>query len=336
MKKIVVDIYGGDNGPEVVIDGALSVLAERKDIMMVFAGDKEIIAPIAQEKGADESRIEYLDTKTSITNHDDPREIFHGYEGTSLVLALEACKKDSTVIGMLSCGSTGAILLGSIFRMGLLPGITHPCLACSLPTIQNNGHVILLDCGARLDSTPEDLVDFAIFGNAYAEAAYGIKNPRVGLLNVGSEEGKGSILLKTAYPLIKALPINFCGNMEGNDLLMGNFDVCVTDGFAGNVMLKNAEAVALTTRGIALRMADKYSSVEAKSALKTFGTIVYTNFAYNDLGCSILVGPSKIVAKPHGKASEKTIVSSLHQLLNLADGNLIAKLSEHFKKKEGK
>jgi glycerol-3-phosphate acyltransferase PlsX len=336
MKKIVVDIYGGDNGPEVVIDGALSVLAERKDLILVFAGEKELVSALVQEKGADASRVEYLDTKTFVTNHDDPRDIFHGYNGTSLVLALEACKNDPAVVGMLSCGSTGAILLGSIFRMGLLPGVKHPCLACSLPTIQNGGHVILLDCGACLDSTPEELVDFAIFGNAYAEAAYGIKTPRVGLLNVGSEEGKGNQLAKAAYPLLKALPINFTGNMEGNDLLMGNFDVCVTDGFAGNVMLKNAEAVALTTRGIALRMADKYSSVEAKSALKTFGTIVYTNFAYNDLGCSILLGPSKIVAKPHGKASEKTIVSSLHQLLSLGDGNLISKLAERFKKKENK
>src|SRR5574344_85440 len=167
MKKIVVDIYGGDNGPEVVIDGALSVLAERKDLILVFAGEKELVSALVQEKGADASRVEYLDTKTFVTNHDDPRDIFHGYNGTSLVLALEACKNDPAVVGMLSCGSTGAILIGSIFRMGLLPGVSFPCLACSLPTVSNNGHVILLDCGAMVDSTPEELVDFAIFGNAY-------------------------------------------------------------------------------------------------------------------------------------------------------------------------
>jgi len=334
MKKIVIDIYGGDNGPQVILDGALDVLAERKDITLVFAGDKELIESVAHERRADLSRIEYLDTKTFITNHDNPRDIFHGFDDTSLVLSLEACKNDPAVVGMLSCGNTGAILIGSIFRMGLLPGVSFPCLACSLPTVSNNGHVILLDCGAMVDCKPDNLKEFALFGNAYAQAAYGIAQPRVGLLNVGAEEGKGNELAKAAYPLLKALPLNFVGNMEGNDLLSGNFDVCVTDGFSGNVLLKNAEAVAMTTRAIANRMADKYSSVEAKSALKTLSTIIYSNFAYNDLGCAILLGPSKVVAKPHGKASQKTIVSSLHQLLNLADGNLIGKLGEKFKKKD--
>jgi len=334
MKKIIIDIYGGDNGPEAIINGALAVLAERKDIGMVFAGEKRLVERIASSQKADLSRISFIDTKTFITNHDNPKNIFRGFDGTSLVLSLEEAKINDEVLGLLSCGNTGAVLIGSIFRLGLITGVSFPSLASALPLPGIGGFVCLLDCGAMVDCKPENLKEFALFGSSYMECAYGIKNPRVGLLNVGTEEGKGNELAKAAYPLIKALPINFTGNMEGCDLLGGKFDVCVADGFSGNVLLKNCEAVGLTAHGFAERLSSESNDRRVKEALTMLSASLYADFAYNDLGCSILLGTKKIVAKPHGKASEKTIISSLRQFLSLSDGDFVNKLTASLKRKE--
>lgn len=333
MKKIVIDIYGGDNGPEAIISGALTILEERKDIAIVFAGEKTLVESLAKKRHADLSRVFYLDTKEFISNHDNPKNIFRGFDGTSLVLALEEAQKDDDVLGLLSCGNTGAVLIGSMFRLGLIEGVTFPSLASVLPLPLTGGFVCLLDCGAMVDCKPENLKEFALFGTAYMKCAFGLSEPRVGLLNVGGEEGKGNELAKAAFHLLKSLPINFIGNMEGSDLLSGRFDVCVADGFSGNIILKNAEATGLLAQGIVKTAMNRCQDPKSEEVLTSLSTSLYSNFAYNDLGCSILLGAKKIVAKPHGKASEKTIVSSLRQFLSLSDGDFINRLSASLKRK---
>lgn len=327
MKKVIIDMFGGDNGPAPIIEGALDVLSERGDFTFVFAGDPSIVQKIGAQRGLDLSRVEYLPTDKFISNHDDPRAIIHSFEDTSLVKSLLAAKNDPEVEGFLSCGNTGAVLLGSIFRLGMVAGIKAPVLACSLPILKTGGRLCLLDCGANLDCSPERLLEFAYFGSAFAQASSNLASPRIGLLNVGKEEGKGTELYRNAYGLIKNSHLNFVGNVEGSDLFSGLIDVCVCDGFLGNVVLKNSEAVALSLRGLALSMKDQ-AQPDGQSSLSTLADHVYSNFAYNDLGCSWLLGASRLIAKPHGAADRKTIVSSLHDLFTLSDGRFIGKLNK--------
>lgn len=332
MPKIIVDTLGGDLGYEPIVRGSFAFLKERPEYSLILVGPKNDIQKIIDEKKPDLSRLEIIDTSSFISNHDDPRLIFRAFEGTSLVLSYQRAKEDPEVVGVLSAGNTGAVLVGSIFRLGLLEGADKPCLASALPLLNPQGYVCLVDCGANIAPTAQDLLKFGIYGSAFMQAAYKIEKPRVGLLNVGKEEGKGTELYKEGYKLLKASHLNFLGNMEGNDFLSGAYDVCVTDGFAGNVLLKNSEAVGLSVLSFVKDMGEKSTSLEAKQRLNTLSAFLYSSFAYNDLGCSVLLGPSKIVAKAHGKAGEKTILSSLKQVASLNNGGFIESLKKNLSK----
>ena len=313
MAKLIVDIYGGDNGPEVVVKGALKALDEIKNLELVFAGEKALVEKLAKANGSELSRISYLDTTSFITNHDNPKLIFKGYDDSSLVKALEECKNNPEVDGMFSCGATGAVMIGSIFRLGLLEKMSFPCLTASLFSFSGKP-LILVDCGASVDCKPENILTFAKVGVATCKAYHGIKSPRVGLINVGKEEGKGNALMKESYNLLKENVENFVGNIEGSNVFADDCDVIVCDGFSGNVILKLAESVGLACASISK---DK----EVKDRL-------YNTFAYNDLGASMVMGAKKVVVKAHGAANELTVYSSIKQALKLVNGNVIKKLEE--------
>ncbi|MCQ2742391.1 MAG: hypothetical protein MJ239_03735 [Bacilli bacterium] len=326
MKKIVVDIYGGDLGPEVIVEGALDILLERDDVHLIFAGSKALVSKIVAERNVDESKVSYLDTDKFVSNHDNPKLIFKGYNDTSLVKALLECKKDD-VDGLVSAGSTGAILLGSMFRLGLFPGIKFPCLAAALKNCYGQ-YFCLLDCGANVNASTENMRMFASFGNAYMKHAYGIESPRVGLLNVGSEKGKGNKLAKETYPLLETLDINFIGNIEGSDVFTGKADVVVADGFSGNVLLKASESIGLSTKAFVDQKIKEAQNEETKKALGEVSSYLYSNYAYNEQGCSILLGPKKIVAKCHGKAERSTVLAAVKEVLRLADGGFVEVVSK--------
>ena len=305
MKKIIVDVGGADAGPEVMIKGAMEAAGET-GCGIILAGDRRVIEEAAG------SAFEIIDAPGTVTAQDNPAKIIKGMEDTSMVRALEALKSRDDIIGMVSAGSTGCLLVGASFRLGLFKGLLQPALSSALPK-DGGGWVCLLDCGANLGSRVRDLQDWARMGSAYMEAVKGTEMPRVGLVNVGREPGKGTDLYREAYAALLAdTSINFIGNIEGSDILSGEVDVAVCDGFTGNVLLKGLEAAGK----LAAKMADS-------KQISDF-------FNYNSLGGATFLGTKKIVVKAHGAADELTVKSCIRQVWNLSRGSFIEKMAERF------
>ncbi len=243
--KIVVDVYGGDYAPSEILKGAVMALNCEKPISLVLTGKEEEIKKELALLACDMSRVEILNADEVITNDDVPTAAIKNKKNSSLVVALNALKAREDIVGLVSAGSTGAVLAGGIFLLGRIKGVSRPALAPLLPTV-TDGNVLLIDCGANVDCKPVNLVDFAVMGSEYMKCVCGVESPRVALLSNGVEDKKGNELNKEAFPLLKAADINFVGNMEARDCLSGNYDVLVTDGFAGNIALKSLEGSAVS------------------------------------------------------------------------------------------
>lgn len=320
MKKVIIDIYGADNGPEPIIKGALRALEVYKELGVIFVGNRQIIESFTKEN----DRVEIIETDDFISNTENPQVIFSGREQSSMVLSFSRLKNDEDCIGMLSAGSTGALLIGSIRHLGLIKGLRTPALSSDLPLFNGN-MVCLIDCGANIACTPHDLVRFALMGNAFKECMNPENKPRVALLSVGKEEGKGNELTRQAYPLLKELPINFIGNMEGSDFVTGYADVVVCDGFAGNIILKCAESAGLVAKGIVSEIA-KMQGKENDELIKAIENHLTLTFDYNSRGGATFLGTEKTVIKMHGCAVENTVVSCIDQLLRLEKANFRQKI----------
>ena len=320
MGKIIIDCLGGDNPQEELAIGTTDCLDLPVDFVLV--GEKEVLGKTLSNKGADLSRYEIIDKKNTITNDDNPRLVVAGSEDTSLVSGLLRAKEDD-VIAFISPGNTGAILLGSIFRLGLLPNIKFPALGCFLVN-RDWRRVLLLDCGANVDMKPGDLTKFAKMGSAYMSAFLEGKDARIGLLNVGKEEGKGNAFSKEAHNLLKESGLNFVGNIEGNDILTGQADVVLTDGFSGNIVLKAIESTAAICREIV----QKASKNDESSAI--INEEIHRMFGYTDLGASLVLGCRKIVLKPHGSSTRQTIRSVVELALEIHERKAIDGLGKAF------
>lgn len=326
MKKVIIDIYGADCGPELIIKGALKAMEIYDDLGVVFVGNKEVIKSVTGEN----ERIEIIETDDFIRNDENPQVVFSGREQSSLVLSLKNLKNNDDCIGMLSAGSTGALLIGSIRHLGLIKGLRTPALSSDLPLF-NGKLVCLVDCGANIACTPHDLVRFALMGNAFKECVCPDITPKVALLSVGKEEGKGNDLTKEAYNLLKELPINFIGNMEGSDLVTGYADVVVSDGFSGNIILKCAEASGLVAKGIVDEMAKRENRSD-DPLIKTISHYINQTFNYNARGGATFLGTEKTVIKMHGCAVEDTVVSCIEQLLRLEKAGFREKIKKAMEK----
>ncbi len=244
MARIVVDAMGSDEFPRPDVEGA--VLAAREyGVEIILVGDEGIIKPILDAQNTDGLKIRILHAPEMLTMND---------KGDNLVLKARAKDaKNSMAVGIdlvkngaadafVSAGNTGAGMVTALFRLGRIRGVDRPALAPIFPTA--TGTCVVLDIGANPDCTPENLYQFGILGSIYAEKVRGVKNPKVGLVSNGEEEGKGNELVKSATPLFKKSKLNYFGNVEGKEVIGGKVDVAVTDGFTGNVMLKSSEAVA--------------------------------------------------------------------------------------------
>jgi len=324
--KIVVDIYGGDNSPHELVKGCVMALEQNKEISLVMVGNQEEIQELLNAETYDKSRVEFVDAKDVITCHDVPTMAIRSKRESSLVKALEKTKADPECVGMVSAGSTGAVLTGAFLKIGRIKGITRPALAPVLPTLPG-GHVLLIDCGANVDCKPNMLEQFALMGNAYMKAVYGIENPRIGLLCNGTEDQKGNQLTKETFELLKNQPINFVGNMEARDITSGNYDVIVCDGFAGNVALKASEGIA--TMMLKLIKNEIYSSLKNKLAgvmlKKSFGKI-RSMMDYNQSGGAPFIGVEKLVIKSHGSSKAQSICGSIMQVYEMQKNDLIGKI----------
>ena len=243
--KIVIDVFGADY-PEEVVKGAVTAANLIEDVTLVLTGDEEKIKAVLSECGYAGDRIEIVHAPEVIDCNESPTMAIRRKTNSSLVAGLKLLKENDDVIGMISAGSTGAVLAGGLFTIGRIKGVKRPALAPFLPTV-NGGKTLLIDCGANVDCKPEYLQQFAIMGSIYVKAMLGIENPRVGLISNGVEEHKGNEQIHQTFELLKNTPeINFVGNMEAREMFSGDYDVLVADGFTGNVAMKSAEGTINT------------------------------------------------------------------------------------------
>lgn len=327
--RIIVDAMGGDHAPEEIVLGAVDALDQQEGFDVTLVGKVDAIKKTLSECKYDKARIEIVNADDVITNDDVPTLAVKQKKESSLVKAYDVLMSDLDAKAFVSAGSTGAVLVGAIFKVGRIKGVSRPALAPILPTLKTDG-VVLCDCGANADCKPVYLKHFAIMASAYAKAMLAVENPRVGLLNNGVEEHKGNELMKAAYPLLKEeQSINFVGNCEARDLLSGDFDVVVCDGFSGNIALKSAEGTANTMLKLIKDgvYSGKLSYKLGALALKPVFKSVQKKLDYNANGGACFLGVKKVVVKSHGASKRSSVAASIIQAKTLADADICGKIS---------
>ena len=331
--KIVIDCYGADYSPDELVKGAITSVNLIEDLEIILTGKQNEIQRVIDEIGYKGDKLTIVDCPDVIDCNESPTMAIRRKTGSSLVGALKILKEDPEVIGMISAGSTGAVLAGGLFTIGRMQGVKRPALAPFLPTI-NGGKALLIDCGANVDCKPEYLKQFAIMGSIYVKSMLGIENPRVGLISNGVEDHKGNEQIHETFELLKNTPeINFVGNMEAREMFSGNYDVLVSDGFTGNVALKSAEGTINAFMDI-LKQEIKGGGLRAKIGylfMKKAFKKLKKRMNYTEVGGSPFLGIEKILVKSHGSSKAKTIYSSVCQVIDIHNSNYIENMREGIK-----
>lgn len=329
MIKILVDTLGGDNSPSANVEGAVKALSSIEDLEVVLVGDEKVISEQLKNFTFDASRLSIVHAPDEISCNDKPTEAIKTKKESSLYKCYEILRTDETVHGMVSTGSTGAILAGAVLRLGRIKGIKRPAFCPILPTMKGS-LVGICDSGANVDCDSVQLTQFAVMADLYLKKAYGVESPKVALLNVGVEEEKGDLLRKETFAALKANDkINFVGNMEGRDLLSGNYDLVVCDGFTGNVLLKSTEGACLEM----LKMLKKTFMKNLKNRIAA-GILKKDVYAlkdfmdYNNYGGAVLLGANKTVVKGHGSSKAVSVFHCIEQAYNMEKENLREAISQ--------
>lgn len=313
--RIIIDCMGGDNAPLEMLKGVIDAKAELGgDYLLV--GHQTQLETVAQENGLDISGFEILHAETVVTMEDDAMA-FREKKDSSMTLALKALANGEGD-AMVSCGNTGALFAGASLTVRRIKGVHRAAIASILPF---DPPVLLLDCGANVTVQPEFLVQFATMGSAYMKALYGLENPRVGLLNNGAEEHKGTPLQTEAYQLLKNCPdIHFVGNVEGSGIVANTCDVLVTDGFTGNVLLKTMEGMGkmLMTRMKGIFYATPITKLAALTVKKPFMKFK-KDFDVKEHGGSPILGLRKPVIKAHGSSDARAFKNAIRQAMRVAE-----------------
>jgi glycerol-3-phosphate acyltransferase PlsX len=305
--RIAIDAMGGDNAPAEVVKGAC-LAAQEYGVDILLVGDAAQIAPILNE--LPHQHVEILHASDQIAMGAHPLEAVRKQKDSSLVVAANAVKQGQAQ-ALISAGSTGAAMAASFLSWGRIKGVERPAIGTVLPTL--TGPCVMVDSGAQVDAKPKQLISFAAMGSVYAAQVLGVSNPRVGLLNVGVEETKGSHLTLEVYPLLKEDPrINFVGNVEGRDILSGVVDVLVCDGFVGNVVLKSIEGVAGTLfhmlkDALTSSLRAKAGALLVKDALGA----LKKRFDYTEYGGAPLLGVNGVCIISHGSSDAKAIKNAI-------------------------
>lgn len=308
--KIIVDVLGGDNAPKAVLEGVVNALKKESDLELILVGPKEAIEKALAEGGIDPKRVEVIHSELAVTNSDHPSLFIKQKPGSSLALCFETLRRRDDIDGMVSAGPTGALLTGTVLRIGRLPGVARPALLATLPT--RGGHFVrLVDAGANMDCKSEYLVQFALMADAYLKLL-GIESPRIATLSVGQEEGKGNELVKETYAALKQTNLNFVGNVEGDHVLKDEADVVVCDGFAGNVFLKSLEEGAYF-------ISDLFKAALYRNIFTKLGALLQLKglkkvkepFNHARKACAPLLGAKKLVLKCHGKSEAETFEATI-------------------------
>ncbi len=329
--RIIIDAMGGDNAPSEIVKGAVDAQKEfGVDITLV--GIEEKVRECLAECGAgDNAHIAVVNATEVVDMHDDPAMACRRKKDSSMTVGLNLLK-NAEGEAFISAGSTGALLTGATLIVKRIRGIRR---ACFCPVIPNGAKgVVLIDCGANVDCTSEYLLQFAYMGSFYASAISGVENPRVGLLNNGSEDSKGTELCKETYALLRAAHeegrINFIGNIEGGDVFADKCDVIVTDGFTGNILMKSIEGSAKflmkKVKGVMLKsFKNKIAALLIKS---DFGA-VKSLLDPNEVGGTPFLGITKPVIKAHGSSNARAIRSAVMQAINIVENDISGKISEN-------
>ena len=326
--KIIVDALGGDYAPKEAVLGALDALELKKSLHVVLVGDQGLIRNELAGKTYDVARLEIVHAPEVISNDEVPTTAVKTKKESSIVKGLELLASDPDALGFVSAGSTGAVLVAAYMKLGRIKGVSRPALAPALPTLKGKP-VILCDCGANVDCKPINLLHFAVMASAFSCAVTDTMKPIVGLLSNGAEDKKGNELNREAFELLKNSPyIEFKGNCEARDMLSGDFDVVVADGFNGNIALKSAEGTAGAIFSI-LMDGIKRGGLKAKLGallLKPVLKDVKTRMDYNSQGGACFLGVNKVVVKAHGASKRKSICASILQARKLAKSGVVEKI----------
>lgn len=327
--RIAVDAMGGDNAPLEIIKGSAEAVKEL-NVEIILVGDETVIKQTIAEHNICTDGFSYHPATSVITMEDDPLSVIKSKKDSSMSEAFRLVKAGEAD-AVVSAGNSGALLVGATMIVKRIKGIKRAAMAPVIPT--DRGPMMLIDSGANVECTPEYLVQFGIMGSIYMKHMFGIESPKVGLLNNGSEECKGTELQKNTYPLLKEAPVNFIGNVEGRDLATGVCDVAVADGFTGNISLKLYE-------GLGKVMSDNIKALFKKSFVTKIGALFVmkglnafrAKMDYKEHGGAPLMGICKPVVKAHGSSDARAFKNAIRQAVRFAESGMIEKITENISK----
>ncbi len=325
--RIVVDAHGGDNAPLEIIKGCCMAVDELKDISILLVGRKNELQQIMADNGLPTNKVEIVDAPDVLTMEDEPTSVLREKQYSSMAVAFKLLKEDKAD-AFVSAGNSGAVLVGATLLVKRIRGIKRAALGAVMPSAK--GPYIMLDCGANVECKPEYLDQFATMGSIYMKSCLQIDNPRVALLNNGTEECKGPELQQQTYQLLKKNPyINFIGNIEGREVPLGGSDVVVADGFGGNLTLKVSEGWGKLISGALKGMLTK--NLKSKlAALLIMGEVnaFRKMMDYKEYGGAPLLGISKPVIKAHGSSDAKAFKNAIRQARTFAESNMILEIEK--------
>jgi glycerol-3-phosphate acyltransferase PlsX len=318
---------GGDNAPGAVIEGVIKGLDAFKDLEVTLVGNKTII----EKNVTARERLTILHADEVIEATDEPVRAVRRKKNSSMVLMAQEVA-ENRADACISAGNTGALMTAGLFIVGRIDGIDRPALAPTLPTINGEGF-LLLDVGANVDAKPEHLLQYAMMGSVYAERVMSIEKPRIGLLNVGTEDKKGNELTKNAFTFLKESDLPFIGNVEARDMLQGVADVIVTDGFTGNIALKTVEGTALSLfQMLKSSLTSSFSAKLAAAVLKPKLIEMKKKMDYSEYGGAGLFGLKAPVIKAHGSSNSEAVFHAIRQAREMVGQNVTSFIMEGISK----
>ncbi|KAF1301722.1 MULTISPECIES: phosphate acyltransferase PlsX [Enterococcus] len=332
--RIAVDAMGGDNAPKAIVEGVMLAKKEFPDIHFQLYGKESEITKYV----TDHANVTIIHTDEKINSDDEPVKAIRRKKNASMVLAAQAVKQGEAD-AVFSAGNTGALLAAGLFIVGRIKGVERPGLMSTLPVMGKETGFDMLDLGANAENKAEHLLQYGILGSFYAKNVRGIQEPRVGLLNNGTEETKGSELTKAAFDLLKNEPsIHFIGNVEARELLTGAADVVVTDGFTGNAVLKSIEGTALNLMALlkesilSAGVKGKLGAVLLKDSLRG----LKNELDYSKHGGAVLFGLKAPVIKTHGATGPEAVAYTIHQIHTMLETDVVNQLVEFYEKNDEK
>lgn len=330
--RVVVDAMGGDNAPEEIVKGAVWAVTHHENIHVILTGYQETIEKELAKYTYPKERIEIVHTSMVIETAEPPVAAIRTKKDSSIVVGLTMVRRGEAD-AFVSAGSSGAVLVGGQAIVGRIKGIERPALAPLIPT--KDGFALLIDCGANVDARSSHLVQFAKMGSIYMENVMGVKNPRVGIVNIGAEEEKGNALVKETFPLLKQCDgLNFIGSVEARDIPSGVCDVIVCEAFVGNVILKLYEGVGATLiskiKGSMMEnLKTKIGALLIKPALKK----TLKSFDASEYGGAPLLGLKGLVVKTHGSSKAKEVENSIYQCVQFKSQRINEKTLSIFRRR---